>query len=188
MTQENQVASSVAAAESALGPVAVLVNVAGIQTPNVPLRELSLDEWNRLMSVNLNGTFLCSRAVLPSMLKQGWGRIVNTSSVLGMRGRAGTGAYAISKAAIVGLTKSIALEVVGCGITANAVLPSMVDTPLVRQNSTEEQVIARGKALAIGRLAEADEIASAIAYLASEDASYVSGANLVISGGTFILA
>jgi NAD(P)-dependent dehydrogenase (short-subunit alcohol dehydrogenase family) len=178
----------VMAIQESQGPIGILVNVAGIQSPNTRLRDLSLDEWRRVLGINLTGTFQCCRAVLPGMLRLGWGRIVITSSVLGLRGRAGTGAYATSKAALLGFTRSLALEVADKGITANAILPSMVDTNLVRRNSTSEQVEARGRELAIGRVAQADEIASAIAFLVSDEASYVSGAELVISGASFIRA
>jgi NAD(P)-dependent dehydrogenase (short-subunit alcohol dehydrogenase family) len=185
---EADVAQLITAVEESQGPIGILVNVAGIQSPNVRLRDLSLDEWHRVLGTNLTGTFLCCRAVLPGMLRLGWGRIINTSSVLGLRGRGGTGAYATSKAALLGFTRSLALEVADRGITANAILPSMVDTNLVRRGSTDEQIKARGRELAIGRVAEADEIAGAISYLVSDDATYVSGAELVISGASFIRA
>ncbi len=188
VSSEADVTQLVSAIEESQGPVGILVNIAGIQSPNTPLRDLSLDEWRRVMGVNLNGTFLCCRAVLPGMLRLGWGRIVNMSSVLGLRGKPGTGAYATSKAALLGFTRSLALELADKGITANAILPSMVDTNLVRRDSTEEQVKARGRELAIGRVAETEEVASAIAYLVSDDATYVSGAELVISGASFIRA
>ena len=188
VARESDVTQLVTAIEESQGPIGILVNVAGIQSPNVKIRDLSLDEWQRVIGTNLTGTFLCSRSVLPGMLRLGWGRIVNTSSVLGLRGRAGTGAYAISKAALLGFTRSLALEVADKGITANAVLPSMVDTNLVRRGSTDEQIRARGRELAIGRVAEAEEVAGAIGYLVSDEATYVSGAELVISGASFIRA
>jgi len=188
VSSEADVSQLISAIEESQGPIGILVNVAGIQSPNVRLRDLTLEEWRRVMGVNLNGTFLCCRAVLPGMLRLGWGRIVITSSVLGLRGRPGTGAYATSKAALLGFTRSLALELADKGITANAILPSMVDTNLVRRNSTGAQVKARGQELAIGRVAEAEEVASAIAYLVSDDATYVSGAELVISGASFIRA
>ncbi|HEX3246644.1 MAG TPA: SDR family NAD(P)-dependent oxidoreductase [Chloroflexota bacterium] len=188
VASEAEVCQLVTAIEESQGPVGILVNVAGIQSPNTGLRDLSLDEWRRVMGVNLNGTFLCCRAAVPRMLRLGWGRIVITSSVLGLRGRPGTGAYATSKAALLGFSRSLALELADKGITVNAILPSMVDTNLVRRNASEEQVKARGRELAIGRVADADEIASAIAYLVSDDATYLSGAELVISAGSFIRA
>ena len=188
VSKESDVAELFTAIEESQGPIGILVNVAGIQSPNVKIRDLSLDEWQRVIGINLTGTFLCARAALPGMLRLGWGRIVNTSSVLGLRGRAGTGAYAISKAALFGFTRSLALEVAEKGITANAILPSMVDTNLVRRGSTEEQIRARGRELAIGRVAEAQEVAGAIGYLVSDEATYVSGAELVISGASFIRA
>lgn len=185
---ESDIEQLVRAIEESQGPVGILVNVAGIQSPNVRIRDLRVAEWHKVIGTNLTGPFVCCRAVLPGMLRLGWGRIVVTSSVLGLRGRAGTGAYATSKAALLGFTRSLALEVADKGITANVILPSMVDTNLVRRSSSEEQVKARGRELGIGRVAEADEIASAIAYLVSDEATYVSGSELVISGASFIRA
>jgi 3-oxoacyl-[acyl-carrier protein] reductase len=188
VSKESDVVALVTAIEESQGPIGILVNVAGIQSPSVKIRDLSLDEWQRVMGTNLTGTFLCCRAVLPGMLRLRWGRIVNTSSVLGLRGRSGTGAYATSKAALLGFTRSLALEVADKAITANAILPSMVDTNLVRRGSTDEQIASRGRELAIGRVAEAEEVAGAINYLVSDEAAYVSGAELVISGASFIRA
>jgi NAD(P)-dependent dehydrogenase (short-subunit alcohol dehydrogenase family) len=188
VSSEDDVAQLLQAIHESQGPVGILANVAGIQSPNARVRDLSLEEWQRVLGVNLNGTFFWSRAVIPDMLNLRWGRIVVTSSVLGLRGRPGTAAYATSKAALLGFTRSLALELADKGITANAILPSMVDTMLVRRHATEEQVKARGRELNIGRVAEADEVASAIEYLVSNDASYVNGAELVISGGSFIAA
>ena len=180
-SDEDQVADTFRATESALGPVGVLVNVAGIQPSPATIRDTSLDEWRRVMRVNLTSVFLCSRAALPSMLSLGWGRIVSTSSVLSARGRAKTGAYAASKAGIVGFTRSLALEVASQSITVNAILPSMVDTPLVRM--TEEQKRARGAELGVGRIAEPVEIAGVVAFLVSDDASYVTGETIHVDGG-----
>jgi len=175
-------------AEQALGPVGILINVAGIQSDSTPVRDLSFDEWRRVLRINLTSVFLCCRAAVPGMLRLGWGRIVSTSSILAMRGRAGTSAYAASKAGIIGFTRSLAMEVAGHNVTVNAILPSMVDTPLVRRNTTEEQIKDRGRQLEIGRVAEPEEVAGVVAFLASDDATYVSGHGLAISGASYILA
>ena len=188
VSREDDVAEVFGDAAAALGPIGVLVNVAGIQASGATIRDTSLDEWRHVLHVNLNSVFLCCRAALPGMIELGWGRIVSTSSILSARGRARTGPYAASKAAIVGLTRSLALEVAGNNITVNAVLPSMVDTPLVRDGSSEEQIAARGRELGIGRVAEPEEVAGVVAFLVSDDASYVSGHSLAISGGSYILA
>ena len=188
VSAETDVARAFRDAEEALGPISILVNVAGIQSSGATVRATSLDEWRRVLRVNLNSVFLCCRAALPGMFTLGWGRIVNTSSVLSARGRAGTAPYAASKAGIVGFTRSLAIEVAGKNITVNAILPSMVDTPLVRQTTTPDQILARGRELGIGRVAEPDEVAGVVAFLVSDDASYVSGHSLAVSGGSYILA
>src|SRR4051812_24294339 len=171
VSSEGDVADVFRQVQRALGPVGVLVNVAGIQTSGKAIRDTSLDEWRRVLRINLNSVFLCCRAAIPAMLDLGWGRIVSTSSILSARGRAGTGPYAASKAGIIGLTRSLALEVAGSNITVNAILPSMVDTPLVRM--TDEQKVARGKELGIGRIAEPEEVAGGVAFPVSAEASYV---------------
>ena len=186
VSSEDDIADVFRQAQAVLGPIGVLVNVAGIQTSGKAIRDTSLDEWRRVLRINLNSVFLCCRAAIPGMLDLGWGRIVSTSSILSARGRARTGPYAASKAGIVGLTRSLALEVASSNITVNAILPSMVDTPLVRM--TDEQKAARGKELGIGRIAEPEEVAGVVAFLVSDDASYVSGQSLAISGASYILA
>jgi 3-oxoacyl-[acyl-carrier protein] reductase len=188
VSSEDDVADAFRQAEAAMGPVGILVNVAGIQTDSVPVRDLSLEEWQRVLRVNLTSVFLCCRAALPGMVRLGWGRIVSTSSILAARGRAGTSAYAASKAGIIGLTRSLAVEVAGNRITVNAIMPSMVDTPLVRRNTTAAQIEERGRELAMGRVAQPEEVAGAVAFLISDDATYVSGHSLAISGASFILA
>lgn len=188
VSAEDDVARAFRVAEQTLGPIGILANVAGIQSSGATVRDTSLDEWRRVVRVNLNSVFLCCRAALPGMFALGWGRIVNTSSLLSARGRAGTAPYAASKAGIVGFTRSLALEVADKNITVNAILPSMVDTPLVRQTATSDQVLARGRELGIGRIAEPEEVAGVVAFLVSDDASYVSGHSLAISGGSYILA
>ena len=184
---EAEVARAFADARQALGPISVLANLAGVGSPATPVRDLALDEWHRVLRINLNGTFLCARAALPGMLELGWGRVVNASSTLASKGRAGSAAYASSKAGVIGFTRSLALEVAGKGITVNAVLPSTVDTPLARQGASDDEMRARGQALGIGRIAEPEEVANVIAFLVGDDASYVSGHGVVVSGASYIL-
>jgi 3-hydroxybutyrate dehydrogenase len=180
------------AAVAAMGGVDILVNNAGASS-SAPLRRLSLGEWNRLMAVNATGPFLCTRAVLPGMTEAGWGRIVTVASVAGLRGGRYIAAYAASKHAVVGLTRSVALEAAGSGVTVNAVCPGFVNTPMTRESvarivektgRTEEEALQALLAHSPqGRLVEPEEVAEAVLFLCSEGARGINGETLVMDGG-----
>lgn len=159
----------------------VLVNNAGANRDGLTVK-YPLAEFERVLAVNLTGAFLCARAALPAMLKARWGRIVNVSSVVALRGNAGQAAYAASKAGLLGLTRSLAREYGSRGITVNAVAPGYVETDMTSslpgkvKGGLLEQIPA-------GRMGETEEIAAAVAFLASEGASYVNGAVLPVDGG-----
>jgi 3-oxoacyl-[acyl-carrier protein] reductase len=164
------------------GPVDVLVNCAGITIPFQPVNEVTLTDWNRQISVNLTGTFLCIRAVAGGMLKRRWGRIVNLSSALATRGMAGSAAYSASKAGVTGLTRAAAADFAPHGVTVNAVAPGYVDTPMtqafppgVRERRLDE--------IAMGRFATSDEIASVVEFLSSDGSRYMTGALIDVTGG-----
>lgn len=184
LTDPGSVAALFAAIEARLGPVEILVNNAGmVQSGKVVedrlLGQIGDADWAHHMALNLNTTFHCCRAALPGMASRGFGRIVNISSVTGpMVTFAGTSAYSTAKAAVTGLTRSIALEYGGRGITCNAVLPGWIAT----ESQTEAEARA-GLATPIGRSGTPEEVAACALFLASEEASYVTGAMLVVDGG-----
>lgn len=175
-----------------LGPVDVLVNNAGV-AESAPFLETTLADWRRHLDVNATGAFLCTRAVLGGMLERGSGRIVTVSSTAGKAGARYTAAYTASKHAAVGLMRAVASEVAGTGVTANAVCPTFVRTPLTERSvarivertgrSREETLAALAASSPLGRLLEPEEVAAAIWYLSSEEAAAVNGQTLVLDGG-----
>ena len=171
----------------ALGTVDALVNVAGITSPTRVL-DTSLEEWENIFAVNVRGTFLATRAVLPAMAERGYGRIVNVSSVSAIRGGGifGGAHYSASKAAVLGFTRAVAREYAGRGVTCNAVAPSLADTDLATPHMTEQQRAAVIASIPAGRLATADDIAGVIAFLCSEASRYVTGEVVDINGGSHI--
>lgn len=163
------------------GPLQILVNNAGITRDGL-LPRLSPDDWQEVLSVNLGGLYACCRAAVRPMLRARYGRIVNLSSVVGLRGNAGQTAYAASKAGIVGFTKSLAKEVARRNLTVNAVAPGLVETDMTR----DLPAAARGHlagAVPLGRAGSPEEVAAAVAFLASAEASYITGAVLEVTGG-----
>ncbi len=165
----------------ALGQVEILVNNAGLTRDNLMMR-MKESEFDEVLSTNLKGTYLCTRAALRPMIRARWGRIVNVSSVVGLVGNAGQANYAASKAGIIGFTKSVAREVAQRGITANVVAPGYVETELTSSLSEEIKDQIMGQVPA-GRFAEAEEVAEVVAFLAGEGAGYVTGQTVAVDGG-----
>jgi 3-oxoacyl-[acyl-carrier protein] reductase len=163
------------------GRLDVLVNNAGITRDNLLLR-MKAEEWNEVLATNLTGSFLCTQLALKPMLRQKSGRIVNVTSVVGLTGNAGQANYAASKAGLVGFTKSVAREVASRGITVNAVAPGFIETDMTAA-MTEKAREAVLSAIPLGRVGEARDVAAAVAFLASDDAAYVTGQVLAVDGG-----
>ncbi len=163
------------------GRVDILVNNAGV-TVDKTVRKMTVDDWHAVLRVNLSGSFYMIKAVLEPMIAQEYGRIVNISSAVGATGSVGQANYAASKAGQFGLAKSLAREVARKGITVNCVTPGYTDTDMVAE--VPEEVLAKViKTIPVGRLGNADEIARAVAFLAAEEAGYITGSVLAVNGG-----
>ena len=172
-------------AADAMGTVDILVNNAGITRDNLFMR-MSEEDWDVVLRVNLKSAMALSKAVLRGMMKSRWGRIVNVTSVVGATGNPGQANYAASKAGLVGMSKSLAYEIAGRGVTVNCVAPGFISTAMT-DKLTEDQKSAILAQVPAGRMGEADEVAAAVLYLASPEASYVTGARLHINGGMAML-
>lgn len=185
VASRSEVRRMVAEARESLGPVEILINNAGVYQ-RVTVEELDPAQWDRTLAVNLTGAFHCIQAVLPGMRSEGWGRIVNISSQIGVRGTDHGADYATSKAGLLGLTKAVALEVARDGITVNAVAPGTIETDILA-GYTEEDRQERRRRIPLGRIGLPEDVASTVSYLVSEDARYVTGATLHVNGGYLIV-
>ena len=180
----SEVASLVETARATYGKIDILVNNAGIARDQLVVR-MSDEDWDRVLDVNLKSVFLCTRAVLRHMIKQRWGRIISIASIVGVVGNPGQANYASAKAGIIGFTRTIAKEVASRGITANAVAPGLIDTGLTHQLQ-ENQRDELKRHIPLGYLGTPRDVAEVVAFLASEEARYITGQVINVDGGMAI--
>lgn len=165
------------------GPITILVNNAGIAT-FVPYMDITEEIWDRTIAINLKGPHLCCREVIPDMLAAGWGRIINITSSSTQSGSVAQAHYVSSKGGLLGLTKALALEYAPTGITVNMVPPGFIDTPMLRGAPIDAEAFA--KTLPMKRIGQPEDIAAACAYLASEEANYMTGQTISTNGGRYM--
>jgi 2-dehydro-3-deoxy-L-rhamnonate dehydrogenase (NAD+) len=163
-------------------PIDILVNSAGVAGQNAPSWQLPDGEFERVIAVNLVGTYYMCRAVIPTMVARGWGRIVNIASIAGKEGNPNASAYSASKAGVIGLTKSLAKEVADTGVLVNCVTPAVIETPMLGQVSDEHLKYMLSK-IPMGRLGQPEEVAALVCWLVSDECTFSTGAVFDISGG-----
>jgi 2-dehydro-3-deoxy-L-rhamnonate dehydrogenase (NAD+) len=176
------VEAAVATAESTYGPIDILVNNAGIAGRAAPLEELSDEDWDNLMRIDLTSVFLCSRAVIAGMKTRKSGRIINIASIAGKEGNPNMIPYSTAKAGVIGLTKALAKEVAQLGIYVNAIAPAVIETPILQQ-LTPAQVQYMVQRIPLGRVGQPHEVAALVAWMASDECSFTTGQCIDISGG-----
>ena len=184
VTDEGQVAGIADRAVERFGEVNALVNIVGGSRPGKTTVDLALDEWNRLLALNLTSTFLMCRAFIPQLERAGGGAIVNVSSGAGISGMSANPGYCAAKAGVVALTRALAIDHSSAGIRVNCVAPGPIGTPLMRRNRRPDEIAALGRLMLIGRIGEPEEVAAAILWLAGDDSSYVVGQTIEVNGGS----
>jgi 3-oxoacyl-[acyl-carrier protein] reductase len=182
VSDSQQVTAAVGRATAELGPLDVLVCCAGIAGASLPTVEVTDDEWRRVMAIDADGVFFCNRAVLPGMIEQGYGRIVNIASVAGKEGNPMAAAYSAAKAAVMAMTKSIGKDVARTGVLVNCIAPAVIETPMV-SGMADYHVAYMVERIPLGRMGSVDEVAALACWLASEECSFSTGATFDLSGG-----
>jgi len=182
VARSSEVDQAVAAVKETLGPVDVLVCSAGVPGASLATVDVTDEEWRRVMGINADGVFFSNRAVIPSMVERGYGRIVNVASIAGKEGNPMAGAYSASKAAVIAMTKAIGKDLARTGVIVNCVAPAVIDTPIL-DGISEEHIGYMVDRIPMGRVGEPEEVAALICWLASEECSFSTGATFDISGG-----
>ena len=165
-----------------MGRIDVLVNNAGVNGPTVPIWDYPIEDWRRVMAVDLTGVFLCCRSVVPHMRERGEGRIVNIASVAGKEGNANAGPYSAAKAGVIALTKSLGKELATSGVLVNCITPAMADTDLLRE-MTPEYIEAMKAKIPMGRLCRVEEVAEMVAFLSGPGCTFTTGGVFDLTGG-----
>jgi len=182
VSDADAVAAAAEESIAALGTVSILMCSAGITGATAPVHEFPIDSWLKVVNVNLNGLFYCNRAVVPHMLANGYGRIVNVSSVAGKEGNPNASAYSATKAGVIGFTKSLGKELAGKGVIANALTPATFESPILAQLPQSQVDYMRSK-IPMGRLGEVHESAAMACFMASEECSFTTASTFDTSGG-----
>jgi 3-oxoacyl-[acyl-carrier protein] reductase len=182
VADDASVATALAQTNEALGRADILVNNAGISGPNVPTWEYPVEDWRRVLEIDLTGVFLCSRAVVPQMIDGGWGRIVNIASVAGKEGNPNAPAYSAAKAGVIGLTKSLGKELAQSGVLVNCITPAAIKTAIFDQ-MTQTHIDYMLSKIPMGRFGLTEEVAELAAWLTSEACSFSTAAVFDLSGG-----
>jgi 3-oxoacyl-[acyl-carrier protein] reductase len=184
LASHESIKEAISKASKEFGRIDILVNNAGVTKDNLALR-MKPDDWNMVLQTNLSGAFFCIQQVISPMMRERWGRIVNISSVVGQAGNAGQANYVASKAGLLGLTKSLAQELASRNITVNAVAPGFIETDMTNVLKDEQKTrITQG--IPMGRIGSAAEVAAAVRFLASDEASYITGNVIDVNGGMYM--
>jgi NAD(P)-dependent dehydrogenase (short-subunit alcohol dehydrogenase family) len=182
IASSRDVTAAVRQVEAELGRIDVLVNSAGVPGESLRTVDVSDEEWSRVLAINASGSFYTCRAVLPGMIERGYGRIVLVASIAGKEGNPMAAAYSASKAAVIAMTKAIGKDVAGSGVLVNCIAPAVIETPILAGLS-QQHVDYMVERIPLGRMGTAEEVATLVAFLASEDLSFSTGATFDISGG-----
>jgi len=189
VTDRPAVDAAVAAVRDEFGPMQIVVTSAGV-TASTPFTDITVEQWNRTLAINLTGSFHCIQAAVPDMIAAGWGRIVTISSTAGQTGAPSQADYVASKGGVIALTRGLAAEFAGNGITVNTIPPALVDTPMARAAEADGTLPASlddiGAMLPLKRVGTSEDVAAACEFLCSEDAGYITGQQINVNGGIYM--